>query len=250
MKRFLLFTLLVPSLSLCAQDLAPEARKALLENLAQQKAQWDAALKKDSTDADALTRRGDVYLFLGDAKAAVADFEKEIEIEPSRDSAHWRLGIAYHFAGDMTKSAAQFAKYHAYDDRDRENGIWHFLANAQVKGLQAARQEMLEYTQFDREPFPSLYDMFAGKRTGAEVLEEMKTKSLADNPLVMFFAHYYVGLNEQLLGQHESALTQLAKAVQLAGQARAGGGPGYMGQVARLHYEAAVAKAKSGAATK
>jgi hypothetical protein len=53
----------------------------------------------------------------------------------------------------------------------------------------------------------------------------------------MFFAHYYVGLNEELLGHKDGAREHLAKAVSLAVKAGARGGPGYMGQVARLHYE-------------
>jgi len=54
----------------------------------------------------------------------------------------------------------------------------------------------------------------------------------------MFFAHYYVGLNEDLLGHRDAAREHLAKAVALAIKAGARGGPGYMGQVARLHWDA------------
>ena len=70
----------------------------------------------------------------------------------------------------------------------------------------------------------------------------MEKKSLADDALVMFFAHYYVGLNEDLLGHKDAAREHLAKAVALALKSGARGGPGYMGQVARLHYEAMAGK--------
>lgn len=176
-------------------------------------------------------------MFLGDAKGAVEDFEAEIAGDPSRDAGHWRLGIAYHFAGQWQKSAEQFAKYHRYDNRDRENGVWHFLATAKVKGAEAARLEMLEYSQFDREPFPAVYDMFAGKKTGAEVLREMEGKGLNNDPLVMFFAHYYVGLNAAWAGRQPEAVAELKTAVELARKAGARGGPGYMGEVAQLHLE-------------
>lgn len=204
----------------------------------QQKSGIDAQLAKEPDSVEWLSRRGDIRLFLGDAKGSVEDFEKEIKFDPSHDAPHWRLGIAYYFAGQFEKSAAQFAKYHAYDARDRENGIWQFLANAKVKGVEAARKEMLEYTRFDREPFPDLYAMFAGKKTSAEVMRGIEEKGLKDDKLVMFFGRYYVGLNEQLLGNAEAAREHLAEAVSLAMEARAGGGPGYMGQVARLHYQA------------
>ena len=198
----------------------------------------DAALAKEPASTEWLTRRGDARLFLGDAKGAVADFEKEIALDASHDAPHWRLGIAYLFAGDFAKSARQFEKYHAYDGRDRENGVWQFLANARVVGIEKARASMLGYTRFDREPFPSVYEMLAGKKTGAEVLAEMEKKGHSDDAPVMFFAHYYVGLNEDLLGHKDAAREHLAKAVALAMKAGARGGPGYMGQVARLHYEA------------
>jgi lipoprotein NlpI len=95
---------------------------------------------------------------------------------------------------------------------------------------------MLFYPAFDREPFPSLYEMFAGKRTPDNVLAEIDSKGLADNESVAFFGHYYAGLDEALLGHRDKALTLLREAVESL-QARSGGGPGYMWQVARLHYE-------------
>ena len=241
------FTLLL-ALTLAASaepPISPDTRREIIAAFEQRKKAADALLEKSPKDVEALTRRGDARLFLGDAKGAVADFEQEIAIDPSHDAPHWRLGIAYYFAGEFQKSAKQFEKYQTYESGDRENGIWKFLAQARADGLEKARKEMLEYKQFDREPFPALYDMFAGKTTGADVLAEMEKKELKDNALVMFFAHYYIGLNEDLLGHTDSAREHLAKAVTLATQAGAGGGPGYMGQVARLHYEG-LEKAKDG----
>ena len=220
----------------------PEMRAELIASLEKTRTEADAALAKDPSSLKWLTWRGDTRLFLGDAKGAVADFEKEIALDPSHDAPHWRLGIAYLFAGDHAKSAKQFEKYHAYDGHDRENGVWHFLGNARVVGIEKARTTMIEYTKFDREPFPAIYEMLAGKKSGADVLAEMEKKSLGANATVMFFAHYYVGLNEDLLGHKDTAREHLAKAVALWTKSGASGGPGYMGQVARLHYEQLMAK--------
>ena len=219
-----------------------EVRGKMIAAIEERRKSLDAVLEKSPDTLNALTQRGDARLFLGDAKGAVADFEREIALDASHDAPHWRLGIAYYFAGEFAKSAKQFAKYHAYDGHDRENGVWHFIARARSEGVEKARVGMLEYTAFDREPFPALYEMFAGKKTGAEVLIEMEKKGLKDNATVMFFAHYYVGLNEDLLGHREAARDHLAKAVKFAFKANAKGGPGYMGQVARLHYEQMLAR--------
>ncbi len=195
-----------------------------------------AATKGSSDTVAAHSRRGDLHLFLNHPKESVAEFEKMIALDPTQDAPHWRLGIAYYFAGDFAKSAKQFEKYHAYDGRDRENGIWKFLAQARVDGIEKARKEMLIYKEFDREPFPALYEMFAGKRSGPDVLAEVERKKLTGDARVMFFAHYYAGLNEELLGNRKSALEHLRKAVALfTPETAGGGGPGYMWQVARVH---------------
>ncbi len=241
--RFPCLLLLLARIAFAADAPIPaDLRAKMIASFEATRTEATEALAKEPASTEWLTRRGDARLFLGDAKGAVADFEKEIALDPSHDAAHWRLGIAYLFAGEPAKSAKQFEKYHAYDDRDRENGVWQFFGNARVVGLEKARTQMLGYTKFDREPFPAIYDMLAGKKTGAEVLAEMEKKSLGENAAVMFFAHYYIGLNEELLGHKDAARDHLAKAVSLAMKSNARGGPGYMGQVARLHYEALVGK--------
>ncbi len=214
----------------------PEWRAPMLAKFAAELQTLDTALAASPDSIPLRAQRGDLHLFLGQFPQAVADYEKMIALDAREDAPHWRLGIAYYFAGQFEKSAQQFAKYHAYDGRDRENGIWKFLAQAQAEGVEKARAEMLVYTQFDREPFPSLYEMFAGKKTPDEVLAEITRKGLEDEMQVAFFGNYYAGLEEARLGKRDRALVLLEKAVALP-QARAAGGPGYMWQVARLHWE-------------
>lgn len=214
----------------------PDWRAPLLAQFTTELQALDSAVAKEPNSVPLYSRRGDCHLFLGQFADAVADFEKMIALDPAQDAPHWRLGIAYYFAGDYVKSARQFEKYHDYDGRDRENGIWKFLAQAKADGLEKARGEMLVYTRFDREPFPSLYDMFAGKMTPDEALAGIEAKGLGDETQVAFFGNYYAGLDEELLGHRERAEALIRKAVALP-QARAPGGPGYMWQVARLHWE-------------
>jgi len=181
---------------------------------------------------EALSHRGDLNLFLGHFPEAVADFEKMIALDPAQDAPHWRLGIAYYFDGQFAKSVRQFEKYNAYDGRDRENGIWKFLGQAKAEGLEKARQEMLTYKQFDREPFPELYAMFAGQRTPDDVLAEIERKE-PENHVVLFFVRYYAGLGEEMLGHRERALELLRQAVEDPEARKVG----YMWQVARLQWE-------------
>ena len=209
----------------------------MLARTATELEQTTAALAQAPASVALYSRRGDCHLFLGHFAEAVADFEKMIALDAAQDAPHWRLGIAYYFAGEFGKSARQFEKYHAYDGRDRENGIWKFLAQTRAEDLPKARAGMLAYTRFDREPFPALYEMFAGTRTTADVFREIEEKGLARDERVMFFADYYAGLNEALLGHREKAIELTRKAAASEWGRTAEGGPAYMWQVARLHAE-------------
>ena len=197
----------------------------------------DPALAAAPRDPAVHSRRGDCHLFLGRFADAVTDFETMIALDPALDAPHWRLGIAYYFAGQFARSSAQFQKYHAHDGRDRENGLWKFLGDVPVLGAERARKEMLVYTAFDREPFPGLYALFAGTTTSAEFFTDLATRKLTGDARVMFFANYYAGLHEAVLGQRAAALARLHAAVANPWGRTGEHGPAYMWQVARLHYE-------------
>lgn len=213
------------------------ARAEMLARFAAQERALDEQIEKSPGSVPLFSQRGDARLFRGRFAEAVADYEKMIALDPSQDAPHWRLGIAYYFVGQFEKSARQFEKYHAYDARDRENGIWKFLAQARGDGLEKARREMLIYERFDREPFPSLYEMFAGKKTISELFAEIEKKGLASDRSVSFFANYYAGLNAELSGDKAAAREHLTRAVEGAWKTDARGELGYMWQVARLQRE-------------
>jgi lipoprotein NlpI len=201
----------------------------------QQEATLTRALDETPGSVSLLSRRGDMRQFLGRFKDAIADYEKMIELDPSQDAPHWRLGIAYYFTGAFEKGARQFEKYHAYDNRDRENGVWKFLCQARAQGLDEARKGLLVYTRFDRHPFPSLYEMLEGKKSPQQVLDESKDQA-SGNPQVAFFAKYYVGVYKELLGERSEGARLVQEAVEMFTPETAGNnGPGYMWQVARLH---------------
>ena len=226
---------LLPLSGDAAEELVPESTRAMLAQTAAELEECTVALARMPDSVGLYSRRGDCHLFLGHFAAAVSDFEKMIALDPAQDAPHWRLGIAYYFAGDFGKAARQFEKYHQHDGGDRENGIWKFIAQVRGETLAKARAEMLVYPRFDREPFPALYEMFAGTRTTEAVFAEIERKGLQRDARVMFFANYYAGLNEALLGHRERALELTRRAAASAWGQTAEGGPAYMWQVARLH---------------
>ena len=214
---------------------APAAAEPWRQQLHEEEKAITAALEK-MPSIRLLSRRGDTRVFLGNFSGAIADYEGMISQDPAQDAPHWRLGIAYYFDGRFPKAAAQFEKYHAFDNRDRENGVWKFFSQARADGIDTARKGLLRYTQFDREPFPSVYKMLAGEMTPAEVLAEVNQKGLQGDTRVVFFAKYYAGVMESLSGRKAEGLKLVEEAVALFNPDSAGrDGPGYMWHSARLH---------------
>jgi lipoprotein NlpI len=214
---------------------APAAAEPWRQQLHEEEKAITAALEK-MPSIRLLSRRGDTRVFLGNFSGAIADYEGMISQDPAQDAPHWRLGIAYYFDGRFPQAAAQFEKYHAFDNRDRENGVWKFFSQARADGIDTARKGLLRYTQFDREPFPSVYKMLAGEMTPAEVLAEVNQKGLQGDTRVVFFAKYYAGVMESLSGRKAEGLKLVEEAVALFNPDSAGrDGPGYMWHSARLH---------------
>lgn len=183
-----------------------------------------------------LSRRGDLRLFSGDFAGALADYSEMISLDSAQDTPHWRRGIALYFNRQFNEGAAQFERYHAYDARDRENGLWKFLCDAQAKGRDFAQANMLPYRQFDRHPFPDLYALYGGSQSLAEYNKSAQPHAEASR-MVKFFHLYYRGLH-QAQTDRKAALADIREAVALfAPDEVPNTGPGYMWHCARLHID-------------
>lgn len=208
--------------------------------------EWEAnlsrlndAIAKDPDEAGLYSRRGDTYFFLGQFEKALADYDKMVELDPDLGSSHWRRGIARFYAGKYKEAAAQFDSYNSFDNVDRENGIWRYFSHLKAFGKDKARAELLKYEKDDREPFPSVYKLFAGEITPAQILKGIRDAKLndADREKRLFYAELYIGLNFAVEGKSKEALPHLEAAVANKWAPKAGYGPSYMWQVGRLHYE-------------
>lgn len=212
---------------------------ALQKQLQQKIAELTERIERSPQNVELYSQRGAAYFQLGDFASSLADFDKMIELEPSLATSHWRRGITLYYLGDYKKAARQFEIYHTYDNVDRENGIWRFLCQAKAYGIEKAREGLLKYEKDDRAPFPSLYEMFAGRLTGEQVIAQIESANLPKEEYLKqrFYADLYVGLYAVTLEDRNSAVEHLRKATVNSWGQRAGGGPGYMHHVARIHYE-------------
>lgn len=252
----LVFALLFQSIASGADDdstdpLTDAGRTALQKRFDEGIERLALQIKDSPKSTDAYSRRGDLLFFRGKFADSVADFEKMVELQPDLETSHWRRGIAYFYAGRYKDAAKQFEIYHTFDDVDRENGIWRFLSQAKAYDLKKAREGLLKYKKDDREPFPDVYRMFAGDLTGEEVLGRIDAAKVSpeEKDKRLFYAQLYVGLYAAVNDKSELAEKHLREATKNKWGEKAGGGPGWMWQVGRVHHDLLVAermkKAKS-----
>ncbi|MEZ6127177.1 MAG: tetratricopeptide repeat protein [Planctomycetaceae bacterium] len=184
------------------------------------------------------SRRGDALFFLQQFDKAVDEYQAMVKLDPSQDASHWRLGIALFFANQPQEAVAQFEKYHAFDDVDRENGIWRYLSQYKAAGADLAKKELLRYEKDDREPFPAVYQLFDGSLTPEAALATISDElPELEKDKRLFYTELYIGMHAVVQGQHDAAEDFLRLAVSRRWPRNNGFGPNYMWHVARVQWE-------------
>lgn len=186
---------------------------------------------------DLYSRRGDLYFFLGNFSKAESDYQQMVHLRPELDTSHWRLGIAGYYANHPDQAAAQFDKYHVFDNVDRENGIWRYLSHRKAFGKGKAQEQLLKYQKDDRPPFREVYKLFDNTITPAQLLASIpETLPAQSRDSQLFYAHLYIGLNYAAEGERQLALQSLRTATLNTWPEKAGYGPRYMWHVGRVQY--------------
>lgn len=238
MKYELPFAAVLCSTLLLAAEppLPPERVERMQKSFEKSAQELSDQIKNQPKEIDLYSQRGDALFFQGKFAAAVADYNHMVELDDKLETAHWRRGIAWFYAEDYEQAAHQFEIYHTFDQVDRENGIWRYLSQVKALGREQARQGLLKYAKDDREPFPSVYKLFAGDITPEEILNGINGAELTkeDRAKRLFYAELYIGLNYFVDDEPELAQTHLAAAVKNEWARKAGYGPNYMWHVGRL----------------
>ena len=224
--------------------LSVEQRATLTKTFEKSLAESTKLIETDSKNTNAYSHRGDAYFFLGRFDEAVADYDQMVKLDESLGNSHWRRGIAFFYAGRFKDAAAQFESYHSFDQVDRENGIWRYLSQHKAYGQKKAREGLLQYEKDDREPFPSVYKLFAGTVTPQQILDAIDKAEISkdEREKRLFYAHLYIGLNHAVEGDYAAAQRHLRLSTLNTWGPSAGYGPSYMWQVGRLHEELLRAK--------
>jgi lipoprotein NlpI len=189
-------------------------------------ADYDQAVKFKPAPAIIFQHRGVEHFRLGNFEKSVADFDRFLKLVPQQAAHHWQRGISCYYAGQFEEGRKQFELHQTVNPDDVENAVWHFLCVTRSSGLEKARASLISIEGDARVPMKEIYTLFAGKGTVEGVLEAAK-KGGGEEPL--FYAHLYLGLYFEALGEREKAREHIFKA------AREFKAEHYMGDVARVH---------------
>lgn len=194
----------------------------------------ESGLGKDADFADLWQLKGIVEFQLARPGDSAASFDQYLSLRPAQTPYHWQRGISYYYAGEFRKGVEQFKVHESVNATDVENIFWHFLCNSRVIGPEKARQSLLPLKPGDtRIPMKQIYGLLRGTHTPAEVIQAATDESGGNNIFLknhLCYAHLYLGLYWEALGEKEKAFIHIEKAANEFRQEH------YMGDVARVHY--------------
>jgi lipoprotein NlpI len=192
-------------------------------------ADYSKALELDPKIDEAFNHRGSAHFKLGQFALSLADFDAYLEKHPDKVPHHWQRGISYYYAGRLDDGRKQFEGYESVDSNDVENAVWQCLCVARKDGIEKARAGLLKVQNDTRIPMMEVYGLFAGKlKPDAVLAAAKKAKTPEALNRQIFYAHFYIGLYFEAIGDAPKALEQM----ELAVQHRVGH---YMWEVARVH---------------
>ena len=193
------------------------------------------AQKSDlSNRPGALHERGMEHFFAGRIQESLQDWDREIELMPARDPYHWQRGLAYYYAEMYEEGVAQFVRHQTVNGHDVENAVWHFLCVVRAKGgsVEKARKNLIPIEGDSRVPMKEVHQLFSAKGSAKDVVDAASADAEGlrlRNQLC--YAHLYLGLYFEALGQSEKSLVHIKKAAVDFKMDH------YMGKVAQVHFQ-------------
>jgi len=184
--------------------------------------------------------RGIERFYQGEMKGAVEDFDAYLEANPQRVPQHWQRGLAHYYAGMFKEGREQFEVHQTYNTNDVENAAWHFLCVARLEGIEKAREKFIPIEGDSRVPMAEVHQLFAGKIKPEAVLkaaEDARGEGVLKRNH-MCYAHLYLGLYFEAVGEKEKSLEHIKKsAVDFKMEH-------YMGKTAQVHWKLRKPKGK------
>lgn len=191
----------------------------------------DSAASSLESQSDSWFGDGVALFFAGKAKESVEAFDQAIKLQPAIAPQLWQRGLAQYYAEDYTGGRKQFELHQTVNPNDVENAAWHFICVAKKDGAEAARKVLIPIEGDTRVPMKQVHDLFAGKGSEEEVLKAAAKGEKGSEALrnQLCYAHLYLGLYEEALGNVDKAKAHMLKAATEYKMDH------YMGKVAQVH---------------
>jgi lipoprotein NlpI len=173
---------------------------------------WSKVVELDPKESDAYQARGCLYFKMGNFTKSLTDFDQYLKLRPDRQKSHWQRGITCYYAGKYAEGKRQFEVYQDFDSADVENAVWRFMCMVRADGLKKAQADMLKIGDDRRVPMRIIYDLYIGKKTTDDVLAAASKGEGEAKNRQLFYAHLYLGIWFDLLGEKAKALDHLNKA--------------------------------------
>ena len=166
----------------------------------------------------------------GDIAGSIEAFDSASELEPSLGPQLWQRGIAHYYAKRYADGVRQFETHRTVNPEDVENSVWHFLCAAAIDGPDQAREGLIPVTRDGRIPMKEILDLYRGDASPGTVLEVAeRARDDGRGGAPMFYAHLYLGLYYEAMGDSRQSKEHIDKAVAFDLPRN------YMWQVARIH---------------
>ena len=193
-------------------------------------ADYDKLIKLHPEAANLYNGRGAARFRLGHIDHSIADFDQAIALDPAQAPQHWQRGISLYYARRYEDGRRQFESHQTVNPSDVENAAWHFLCVARSKGPEAAKASLLPIAHDARVPMREIYALFGGAGKEDQVMSAARAGNPAEDARRerLFYAHLYIGLYNEALGQTKAARQHIERAERNAPRH-------YMGDVARVH---------------
>lgn len=169
----------------------------------------------------------------GRLAAAATGFDEVAALVPRAAPQLWQRGIALYYVGRYQDCREQFESHRLVNPNDVENAAWHFLCVARADSPAAAFEALLPVGPDSRAPMREIYEMFRRELTPEEVIAAGERAAARGRASGLFFAHLYVGLYHEALGNDADARVHL----EAAADERYAPAGGYMHMVARVHVD-------------
>lgn len=190
---------------------------------------WDAVTGGNSgREALVAIRRGMQLFREGDVLGSVVEFDKAIQLDSRQKAYLWQRGLSLYYLDRFEEGAEQFRIDVAQNPNDTEESIWCFLCEAQLYGVDEARNRYLEVGRDPRPVMRETYNMFKDGGDPEKLVNTFSSGKASE----YFYASLYAGLYYESQGKPDEAKRHIIAACESTYGQRS---DDYMASLAKVH---------------